>query len=93
MKLCMMAVFDSASAAFLPPFVVATPMMALRQIRDQAARQPDHDFVRHADQFTLFQVGSWDNESGDVKGCAPQSMGTMQSILAKREGGHSGEGQ
>lgn len=88
----MMAIFDSASAAYLPPFVVATPMMALRQIRDTAARQPDHDFVRHGDQFTLFQVGWWDNEIGAVTGCAPESFGTMQSICAKREGGSNGQG-
>lgn len=85
MKLRLMAIFDSASAAYLPPFAVATPAMALRHLRDVAAKQPEHDFVRHGDQFTLFEVGSWDNETGEVKGQEPESFGTMQSIIARKE--------
>lgn len=85
MKLRLMAIFDSASAAYLPPFAVATPSMALRQIREVAATRPEHDFVRHGDQFTLFEVGSWNNETGEVKGMEPESFGTMQSIIARQE--------
>lgn len=83
MKLKMMAIFDSASRAYLPPFAVATTAIALRQIRDLGAKQPEHDFVRHGDQFFLCEVGEWDNESGRISSSdeAPRSLGTMLSII------------
>lgn len=91
MKLKMMAVYDSASAAYLPPFVVATTAMALRQIRDVGLKQPDHDFVRHGDQFVLFDLGSFDNESGEIVVSAPVSLGTMLSIMLKADNGSAKE--
>lgn len=87
MRMELFAIFDSASAAYLPPFVAATTAMVVRQIRDHASRDATHDFVRHGDQFVLFRLGEWDNETALLTPCAPTSLGTMQSILAKPNGG------
>jgi len=86
MKLDMMAIYDQASRAFLPPFFVASEALAMRELRDLSLKNPDHNFVRHADQYTLFLLGDFDNETGltTVKS-SPSSLGTLQVIFNLRE--------
>lgn len=83
MKLEMMAIYDSASAAYLPPFVVATVAMMQRQLQEQAERDANHSFVKYSEQFVVFHLGAFDNETGLVTSMPPTSLGTIQSLLAR----------
>lgn len=85
MKLEMMAIFDQAAKAFLPPFCVASEAIALRQLRALGQEQPKHDFVRFSDQYTLYFLGTFDNESGKVFATGPSSLGTLQVIFSLGE--------
>jgi len=85
MKLEMMAIYDQASKAFLPPMFVASEAIALRQIRHLAGKQPDHDFVVFADQYTLYKFGEWDNETGVFSAQEMRSLGSLQVIVNRRE--------
>jgi len=81
MKLEMMAIYDSASRAFLPPFTVASEEIALRQFKVLAQEQPKHDFVRFGHQYTLYRVGAFDNETGKITVSNPDALGTLQALV------------
>lgn len=59
----MFSVYDSAAKAFLRPFMAPTRGMALRGFMD-ACSSPDHEFAKHASDYTLFEIGSFDEATG-----------------------------
>lgn len=83
MNLEIFAVFDSAAAAFLPPWTVPTRAMALRALSELPESQPAHEFVRHAEHYTLFQVGTFDATSGVIKPCAPEAVSNLKVLFAR----------
>lgn len=83
MKVKVMAVFDQASCAFLPPFCVASREMALRQFSRVISEQPKHDFALYPDQYTLYELGTFDNEFGTFSDLTPTSLGTIQVICSR----------
>lgn len=82
MKLKMLSIYDQASKAFLPPFVVATVDIALRQLVKVMQEQPKHDFVLFGDQYTLYELGDWDNETG-VFSEYQVSLGSLQVLRSR----------
>jgi len=83
MKLKLMAIYDSAAKAFLPPFCVASEALAVRQFQSLSAKQPEHDFVKYADQYVLFELGEFENEFGVIEPCPARSLGSLFAICAK----------
>lgn len=57
------SVFDSKAQAFLQPFHALNAAVASRMIAD-AVRQPDHMFRTHAADFTLMELGDFDDLTG-----------------------------
>lgn len=57
------AVYDSKAGAFLPPFILPRVEMAQRVFSD-CVNSDQHQFAAHPDDYTLFQLGSFDDESG-----------------------------
>lgn len=57
------SVFDSKAAAYLQPFHAINAAVASRMIAD-AVQQKDHMFNQHAADFTLFELGDFDDLSG-----------------------------
>lgn len=63
MKQLAFSVFDSKARVFCKPFFVPTMEVALRAFQG-AANDPSHEMGRHAEDFTLFQIGEFDDENG-----------------------------
>jgi len=61
-----MSIYDSKVDAFLPPFYAQTKGQALRMFQD-AVNQDGHTFNKHAADYTLFHIGSFDDETGWVE--------------------------
>lgn len=80
MKLKLMAIYDTASKAFLPPFAVASLEVCLRQIVKVTQEQPNHDFARYGDQYVLYELADWDNESGELVDRGQISIGSLLVI-------------
>lgn len=57
-------VFDSKAEAFLPPFFARARGAGIRMF-SEACRTPDHGFFAHAGDYTLFELGVWDDSSGN----------------------------
>lgn len=85
MKLKVFAVFDSAAEAYLQPFFVQTVGQALRSFSD-AVQSEGHAFNKHAADYTLFQIGEYDESVGRLEPLAVlQPLGNAIEYL-KKEG-------
>lgn len=60
-----MCVWDSKVGAFLPPQVFVTVGVAIRSFKF-AANNEGSDFYRYASDYTLFEIGEWNDEKGEV---------------------------
>lgn len=57
------SVYDEASGAYLPPFHLNTVGQAVRAITD-CVNDQNHEFGRHPSDYTLFQLGEYDDTTG-----------------------------
>lgn len=58
------AVYDVKARAFAPPFVVSHLDLALRALKD-VANNPEHQVGRYPEDFTLYHLGSFDDENAN----------------------------
>lgn len=56
------SIHDSKAGAFLPPFILPRQEMAQRTFSD-CINSEDHQFGAHPDDYTLFLLGHWDDET------------------------------
>ena len=63
MRLKVFAIRDSALDAYIRPFFVPSVAMAARSFRDEVNR-PESEMHRHPSDYELFELGEWDEESG-----------------------------
>lgn len=65
MKMVVMAVFDVQAQMFQRPFFVATQGVGMRLVADEVNRgQQDNMLWLHPEDFRLFVLGSFDDNSG-----------------------------
>lgn len=57
------SIYDSKVGSYLEPFFVKSTGEAERAIMD-LVNKPDHHFNVHSADFTLFEIGSWDEDTG-----------------------------
>lgn len=75
------SVFDSAAKRYLEPFYAPTIEYAIRQFR-ASINTGDHMFARFPEDYVLFHIGSFDQESGQVvANAAPMSLGVAVTFL------------
>lgn len=60
------AVYDSKARCFFPPFYVSHLDVARRTFAD-VARNPEHQIGRNPGDFTLFHLGTFDDDSGRIE--------------------------
>lgn len=65
MKQVMFSVFDIKAGAFGRPFFSASRGLAVRSLGDEVNRAAqDNVMYAHAEDFRLFELGNFDDESG-----------------------------
>lgn len=57
-------VYDSKAEAYLPPFYTQATGLALRSF-EAAANKPDHDFCKYPADYTLFELGTFDEQTAN----------------------------
>lgn len=83
MKLKIFAVYDTAVAAYMQPFFMQSKGAAIRGWLD-AAEDPKTQFNKHPGDFTLFELGEYDEETGKFENAlTPINLGTALSLIAK----------
>lgn len=65
MKHNIYAVYDSKSESYTPPFFQHTEPMALRTFAD-CCNDPGHTFGKHPGDYTLFDLGVYDDATGTI---------------------------
>ena len=68
------AIHDQKARAYLAPFTFSKEGQALRLFTD-SIQNPEHQFSRHPEDYTLFLLGEFDDETGKIKPNTPQSLG------------------
>lgn len=66
MKLKMFTVHDSKAEAFITPFFATTAAVAERNFQT-GANTPEHPFHEHPGDYTLFEIGEFEIETGKIK--------------------------
>jgi hypothetical protein len=62
----MFTVFDSKAETYMPPFFVPSKGLAIRAFED-CVNSEDHHFGKHPSDYTLFELGSFDTDTGLFK--------------------------
>lgn len=59
------SVYDEKAQAFLPPFTLPRPGIAIRTFTD-CVNDPTHAFGKHPSDYTLFRLGTFNDENGKI---------------------------
>lgn len=74
-------VYDLAAGMYLDPFVAPSIEFAIRSFRE-AANDPDHQFSRFPEDYTLFHIGEFDGETGIINpNVFPASLGVAVTFV------------
>jgi len=63
MKHQVFSIYDQKASAFITPFFMPENEMAIRIFSD-AVNDPVHQFGKHPSDYTLFNIGEYDDNSG-----------------------------
>lgn len=85
-------VYDSAAARFLEPFFAPTVEFAIRGFR-QAVNTPDHQFNTFPADYTLFHIGEFNPETGEIAAHEPHSLGVAITFIDRMESGPQAVGE
>ncbi|WNK13066.1 MAG: nonstructural protein [Microvirus sp.] len=81
MILKVFAIYDSAADYYLPPFTSRSVGEALRDFGTSAKDRNAGQLYSHPADFTLFEIGSYDNTVGNlIQHQAKQNLGTALEI-------------
>nr|UXQ88100.1 MAG: nonstructural protein [Microvirus sp.] len=58
-------VHDVKGETFMPPFFVPSKGLAIRAFED-CINSPDHHFGKHPADYTLFSLGYFDTDTGEI---------------------------
>lgn len=84
MPIHVFSVYDSKAQAFLTPFFERNSLTAARAFA-KAANTEGHNFKEHGSDYTLFHIGTWDEETGIIEASnAKTSLGTALEHLEQR---------
>lgn len=75
MHLKAFSVYDTKAEAYLPPFFLPTVGMALRAFKD-CATSKDHQFGKNPDDYVLYEIGHFDDHTGQLVAAKLKNHGT-----------------
>lgn len=84
MKKLIFTVYDEKSEAYLQPFFLDTIGQAQRAVTD-CVNDSNHQFGRHPSDYTLFQLGEYDDSTGKITSPVPKSLGCLVEFKTQTE--------
>jgi hypothetical protein len=64
------SIYDQKAKAYLPPFILPNEAMAVRTFSD-CVNSKEHQFGAHPEDYTLFNIGDFDDSQGSIKQKTP----------------------
>lgn len=84
MKMSVYTIYDVASGVYMRPFFAKADGEAMRSFADLAV-DPQHPVGAHPSDYTLFNIGSYDDNTGQIQGGPPLKLMTaLEGISAVR---------
>lgn len=75
------SVKDNAVEAYGKPFHAPTKGFAIRSFSDEVNR-PDSQLAKHPEDFSLYELGTWDNQKGNYTNLPePQFIGKASDFI------------
>ncbi len=74
MKHQMFVIYDSKANAYMQPWFLTQTAMAQRAFMD-CVNDKKHNFGMHPEDYTLFNIGTFDDSNANVKWQTPQTLG------------------
>lgn len=59
------SIYDEKARAYLPPFILPERGQAIRIFTD-CVNSNDHQFGKHPSDYTLFELGTFDDSSSEI---------------------------
>jgi len=84
MKHNMFVIYDVKANAYLQPWFLSQEGMATRAFSD-CVNDPEHNFGRHPEDYTLFNIGTFNDHDARIEWQAPKSMGNGLEYLKHEE--------
>ena len=78
------SVYDSKAQIYTNPFYQHNQQMAMRTFSD-AINHPEHQFARNPEDYTLFEVGEFNDETGEVQDAILISLGNGLEFVRQPE--------
>jgi len=76
----MYSVFDSKAETHTPPFYDHAEGRAIRTFSD-CCNDPGHQFGKHPEDYTLFLIGTFDDDTGTIVQDKISSIATGNTLL------------
>lgn len=79
------SIFDSKASGFMLPFFAANVAVAKRNV-SRAVNDPTTDLHHFREDYSLFEVGEWDPDTGKlVVPMAPINHGILSTFVSRME--------
>lgn len=75
----LVSVFDKATMAYMRPFVALSVGQAVRLFEDEVMT-PGSEIAKHAEDYALFKVGTFNDSIGLVEPCEPLCLRRAHEI-------------
>jgi len=82
MKHEIFTIYDSKAQAYLTPFFLHKDGMAMRVFAD-CVNDKNHQFGKHPEDYTLFRIGSWDDDKAKFLTNNPIAIGNGVEFIDK----------
>lgn len=73
------AIYDDAAKAYMQPFFSATDGLAIRAVQ-KAVDDQNSDFHKHAQDYSLFGIGKFDDSKGTISRQNPSLVISLQQL-------------
>ncbi len=84
MQLKMFVIYDSKAAAYMQPWFLTTEALAVRAFSDLANNQ-ESNICHHADDYTLFKIGTFNDTTAEVDWQSPVTLGNALQYKQQQE--------
>ncbi len=74
MQLKMFVIYDSKANAYMQPWFLTTEQLAVRAFSD-LANDPESNLNRHPDDYTLFTIGTFNDQTAKINWVEPKTLG------------------
>lgn len=79
------SVFDTKMALFDNPFLDIREESAIRRFSDSVNNnEPNNNWYKHPEDYSLYMLGTFNNETGDIDTIQPRNLVTASAMKAAK---------